>query len=49
MSTPIQTFLPKWHALFLGGFGEGLGDLIADEAVFYSPIVFAAQPGKDLV
>ncbi len=49
MATPIQTFLPKWHALFLGGFAEGLADLIDTDAVFHSPIVFAPQKGKALV
>ncbi len=49
MADPIHKFLAPWHAQLGSGLGEALADLIAEDAVFYSPIVFAPQEGKALV
>ncbi|HVV74563.1 MAG TPA: nuclear transport factor 2 family protein [Mycobacteriales bacterium] len=42
----IEQVVAKWHA-FLEGNGS-LDDLLADDVVFYSPIVFTPQRGKDV-
>ena len=41
---PITT----WHHLVQAGDPSGLDDLLADDAVFVSPIVHTPQPGKAL-
>jgi len=43
---PIGMVVAKWHS-FLDGDGE-LAELLADDVVFYSPIVFTPQRGKDV-
>jgi hypothetical protein len=40
--------LEAWHSLVRNRDSAGLGTLIADDAVFYSPIVHAPQVGKQL-
>jgi hypothetical protein len=45
MSHPIE----KWHAYMQTHDGKGLGDLLADDAVFESPVVFTPQRGKAIV
>jgi hypothetical protein len=42
----IEQLIAKWHD-FLDGKGD-LGDLLADDVVFYSPVVFTPQRGKDV-
>ena len=37
-----------WHAVVESGDPALLEDLLADDVVFRSPAVYAAQPGKDL-
>jgi hypothetical protein len=39
---PIAT----WHTLVASGNAEGLDDLLAEDAVFVSPVVHAPQRGK---
>jgi hypothetical protein len=43
---PIASAVAGWHA-YLDGQAE-LADLLADDVVFYSPIVFTPQRGKDV-
>jgi hypothetical protein len=43
---PIVSAVAGWHA-YLDGQAE-LADLLADDVVFYSPIVFTPQRGKDV-
>ncbi len=38
--------LQQWHQLVKSKTVEPLDDLLADEVVFYSPVVYAAQVGK---
>lgn len=38
----------RWHALIESGDPSGLGDLLADDAVFHSPVVHTPQVGKAL-
>jgi hypothetical protein len=45
----IHTTIQRWHQLISGTTGElaaGLGDLLADDVVFLSPVVFTPQQGK---
>ena len=46
--TPIDRCLNNWHSV-LSGDRAALASLIADDAVFRSPIVYTPQRGKDLV
>ena len=44
----IQENIKKWHDHTHGNFPGGLDVLLADDIVFYSPVVFTPQEGKDL-
>ncbi len=40
--------LERWHEIVRARSPEGLDELLADEVVFYSPILFKPQNGKAL-
>jgi hypothetical protein len=42
----IEPVIEKWHAHLRGSFPGGLDELLDDDVVFYSPIVFTPQQGK---
>jgi hypothetical protein len=42
----IERVVEQWHAYLRGELPGGLDDLLDDEVVFYSPIVFTPQRGK---
>ena len=44
----IETNIQKWHQLIKGDFPGGYDELLADDVIFYSPVVFTPQKGKDL-
>lgn len=44
----IRQTVAKWHALLRGEVPGGLDELIADDCVFFSPIIFTPQRGKEL-
>jgi len=44
----IETVIEKWHQHLRGQLPGGLDDLLADDVVFYSPIVYTPQRGKAL-
>lgn len=44
----IEQNMKKWHAHINGELPGGLDELLADDCVFYSPVVFTPQKGKDL-
>jgi len=44
----IEAVLEKWHRLVQGADDVALEDLLAEDVVFYSPIVYTPQRGKDL-
>ena len=47
MSTsPIHAVIERWHAHMRGELQNGLDQLLDDDVVFYSPIVFTPQRGK---
>ena len=45
MSSPA---LDTWHRLVRTGDAAGLRDLVAEDAVFHSPVVHAAQHGREI-
>lgn len=44
----IDLVVARWHAYLRGELPGGLEDLLDDEVVFYSPIVFTPQQGKEI-
>ena len=42
----IEKTIETWHRILRGELPDGLDDLLADDCVFYSPIVFTPQKGK---
>ncbi len=44
----IEKTIEKWHNHLRGRHPGGLDDLLADDAVFLSPIVFTPQRGKEV-
>ncbi len=44
----IEQNLEKWHQHLKGELPGGLDELLDDDCVFYSPIVFSPQKGKEL-
>jgi hypothetical protein len=45
-TAPQQSTVARWHALVEGRNLAGLDDVIADGAVFHSPVVHTPQEGK---
>jgi hypothetical protein len=45
-NSPIHAVIERWHAHTRGEFANGLDELLHDDVVFYSPIVFTPQKGK---
>ena len=43
-----MTVLQRWHEIMASGDPEGLDGILADDCVFYSPIVHTPQEGKAL-
>jgi hypothetical protein len=44
----IQQVIHQWHAYMRGNLPNGLDILLDDDVVFYSPIVFTPQVGKEI-
>ena len=44
----MEKTIQKWHQHLRGTYEPGLDDLLHDDCVFYSPIVFTPQRGKEL-
>ena len=44
----IEDVVAQWHAYLRGELAGGLDELLDDEVVFYSPIVFTPQRGKQI-
>jgi len=43
-----EEYLQRWHAHLRGELENGLDALLHDDVVFYSPVVFTPQQGKDI-
>lgn len=44
----IEKVVETWHRFLAGELPEVLDSLLADDVVFYSPIVYTPQRGKDV-
>jgi ketosteroid isomerase-like protein len=44
----IEKVVEQWHGFVTGRSSEGLDSLLADDVVFYSPIVYTPQRGKEM-
>jgi hypothetical protein len=44
----IDDVIARWHRYLGGELHGGLDELLADEVVFYSPVVYTPQRGKPL-
>ena len=44
--TQDTSALQSWHELVAAGNPAGLSDLLAEDVVFYSPVVYTPQQGK---
>jgi hypothetical protein len=44
----IEQVVESWHRYIRGEYPGGLDALLADDCVFYSPIVFTPQQGKEI-
>jgi hypothetical protein len=42
----IEALIAKWHAYLRGELAGGLDELLDDDVVFFSPIVYTPQEGK---
>lgn len=42
----LNVVVAKWHELIKSGDMAGLDEMLADDAIFHSPIVFSPQEGK---
>ena len=49
MSGPVSERLAEWHALATAPDPERLARLVAEDAVFHSPVVHTPQEGRALV
>ena len=44
----IDDVIARWHGYMDGDLPGGLDELLADDVVFYSPVVFTPQRGKEV-
>ena len=44
----IEKVIERWHANIAGNFDGGLDELLAEDVVFYSPVVFTPQKGREI-
>ncbi len=47
-SAPIERCVADWHLHLRGGLAGGLDALLHEDCVFYSPIVFTPQRGREI-
>ncbi len=48
MGDPIHGAIERWHRYLTGRLEGGLDELLHDDVVFLSPVVFRPQQGKDV-
>jgi hypothetical protein len=48
MSDPIERCIESWHAQLRGELPGGLDELLAEDVVFHSPIVYTPQRGREV-
>jgi len=44
----ITEVIEQWHRYLRGQFPEALDELLADDVIFYSPVVYTPQAGKEI-
>lgn len=44
----MEETIQDWHAYLRGNYSAGLDGLLHDDCIFYSPVVFTPQRGKEL-
>ena len=44
----IEDVVARWHRFMRGDLPGGLEELLADDVVFYSPVVYTPQRGKEI-
>lgn len=44
----IESVIERWHEHLRGDLPGGLDELLADDVVFYSPVVYTPQEGKEI-
>jgi hypothetical protein len=44
----ITEVIEQWHRYLKGQFPEALDELLADDVIFYSPVVYTPQAGKEI-
>ena len=44
----IEHVISRWHDFLRGNAPDGLDELLHDDVVFYSPIVYTPQEGKEI-
>ena len=44
----IEDVVARWHRFLTGDLPGGLDELLADDVVFYSPVVYTPQRGKEI-
>ena len=44
----IDRVIERWHAFMRGESPDALDDLLAEDVVFYSPVVYTPQRGKEI-
>jgi hypothetical protein len=44
----IADVIEQWHRYLRGEFPDGLDELLADDVIFYSPVVYTPQAGKEI-
>jgi hypothetical protein len=48
VTRPIEAVIARWHAFMRGEDRDALEHLLADDVVFYSPVVYTPQRGKEI-
>jgi len=48
MTEPIHDCIANWHRHIQGGLPGGLDEILHDDVVFISPVVFTPQQGKEI-
>ena len=44
----LESTIAAWHAFVRGESPDALSELLADDVVFYSPVVYRPQVGKQV-
>ncbi len=45
---PIHTTMDRWHHHLREGFADGFDELLHEDCVFWSPVLYRPQEGRDL-